>query len=151
MRNRIVRSIAVLALCATSVAMTTRAVADEWPLVAGDFWEITGIHVKDGGGLAYATFLASEWRDNQEFAKSKGWIKSYMLLGNSYPRKGEPDIYLISVSDRLASGPEGEKRSDEYTAWRKKTVAQMQKESGDRAEVRELGSSLLLQELTFRK
>jgi len=36
-------------------------------------------------------------------------------------------------------------------AWRKKTVAQMQKESGDRADVRELGSNLLLQELTFRK
>jgi hypothetical protein len=34
--------------------------------------------------------------------------------------------------------------------WRKKTIAQMEKESGNRAEFREVGSSSLLQELTFR-
>jgi len=151
MRNSITRSILVLVLCASSAMMATRALADEWPLVASDFWEVTGINLKDGGGLAYANFLASEWRENQEFAKSKGWIKSYMILGNSYPRKGEPDLYLISVSDKIASGPEGEKRQEEYMAWRKKTLAQMDKESGDRAEVRELGSNSLLQELKFRK
>jgi hypothetical protein len=151
MKNLMTRSILVLALCASPAMMATRAHADEWPLVAGDFWEVSAIHLKDGGGLAYANFLASEWRDNQEFAKSKGWIKSYMILGNAYPRKGEPDLYLVTVTDKIASGPEGEKRQDEYMAWRKKTVAQMQKESGDRAEVRELGSNSLLQELKFRK
>jgi hypothetical protein len=97
-----------------------------------------------------ARAVADEWRANQEFAKSKGWIKGYMVLGNSYPRKGEPDIYLITITDRLASGAEGETRREEYIAWRKKTVAQMQKESGDRTEVRELGSNSLLQELKFR-
>jgi len=147
----ITRSILVLVLCASSAMMATRAVADEWPLVSGDFWEISGIHIKDGGGLTYANFLAAEWRENQEFAKSKGWIKNYMILGNAYPRKGEPDIYLITVSDRITTGPEGEKRQAEYMEWKKKTVAQMQKESGDRSEVRELGSNMLLQELKFRK
>jgi hypothetical protein len=45
----------------------------------------------------------------------------------------------------------GDKRDDEYTAWKKKTVAQMQKESGNRLEIREIESNLLLQELKFRK
>jgi hypothetical protein len=36
-------------------------------------------------------------------------------------------------------------------AWKKKTLAQMEKESGNRAEFREVVSSLLLQEMTIRK
>jgi len=147
----ITKSMLVLMLCATSALTATRAVADEWPLVSGDFWDVTGVHVKDGGGLAYATFLASEWRENQEMAKTKGWIKGYKILANPYARQGEPDLYLITISDHIASGAEGEKRQVEYMEWKKKTVAQMEKESGNRAEFREIGSSELLQELTFRK
>jgi hypothetical protein len=140
-----------MVLCASSAMMATRAVADEWPLVSGDYWDVGGIHLKDGGGLAYAEFLAAEWRENQEFAKSKGWIKGYMILANTYARKGEPDLYLITIMEKIASGPEGEKRQAEYMEWKKKTVAQMQKESGNRTEFREVGSSMLLQELKFRK
>jgi hypothetical protein len=112
---------------------------------------VTGINLKDGGGLAYANFLATEWKADQEFAKSKGWIKSYMVLSNAYARKGEPDLYLVVVSERLPSGPEADKRDDDYMAWKKKSQAQMQKESGNRVEIREIGSSSLLQELKFRK
>jgi hypothetical protein len=133
-----------------AVAMPVQAFADEWPLAAGDFWEITGVHIKDGGALAYTSFIASEWKADQEYAKSKGWIKSYTVLSNVHARKGEPDLYLVIISERLASGPEGEKRDAEYTAWKKKTQAQLQKESGNRLEIRELGSSTLLQELKFR-
>ncbi len=147
----ITKSMLAFVLCAMSVMTATRAVADEYPLVAGDFWEVTGIHLKDGGGLGYANFLAAEWRENQEMAKSKGWIKSYMLLSNAYAREGEPDIYLITITDRLASGAEGEKRQAEYMEWKKKTLAQMEKESGNRAEFRTIGSNSLLQEMTFRK
>lgn len=149
--NLIRRSALVFAFCASSVMMATGAVADEWPLVQGNYWEVSGIEIKDGGGLKYATFLANEWRENQEFAKSKGWIKGYMVLANTYPRKGEPDLYLITVTDRVVSGAESEKRQDEYMAWRKKTISQMQSESGNRAEFREVTSNSLLQELTFRK
>jgi hypothetical protein len=145
------KSVLLLALCATSIITTTRAVAEEWPLVAGDFWEVTGVHIKDGGAFAYANFLAGEWRENQEMAKSKGWIKAYKILGNAYARKGEPDLYLITITDHIASGAEGEKRQAEYMEWKKKTISQMEKESGNRAEFREIGGNELLQELIFRK
>jgi len=151
MKSLIPRTILVLALGASSMLMTARAMADEWPLVPGSYWDVTGVKIKDGGGLAYANFLAGEWRENQEFAKSKGWIKSYMIFGNSYARPGEPDLYLVSVTEDVPSAATSEKRSDEYMAWRKKTLAQMQKESGNRAEFREVISNSLLQELTFRK
>ena len=151
MRTVVMKGLLVLMLCSVSAAMPTRASADEWPMVQGDFWEMTGVHVKDGGALAYANFLATEWKANQEFAKSKGWIKGYLVLSNNYSRKGEPDLYLITIRERLASGPEVEKRIEEYTAWRKMTQAQMQKESGNRLEIREVGGTSLLQQLNFRK
>lgn len=151
MRTVTIKGLLVLMLCAVWAAVPTRAAAEEWPLVQGDYWEMTGVHLKDGGALAYANFLATEWKANQEFAKSKGWIKGYMVLSNVNSRKGEPDLYLITISERLVSGPEAEKRTEEYMAWRKKTQAQMQKESGNRLEIREVGSSTLLQELNFRK
>jgi hypothetical protein len=50
----------------------------------------------------------------------------------------------------MASTAEAEKRDAEFREWRKKTITQMQKESGDRAVIRELGSSMLLQELKFK-
>jgi hypothetical protein len=140
-----------MALGASSMLLATRAMADEWPLAPGNYWEVTGVKIKDGGGLGYANFLASEWRENQEFAKSKGWIKSYTIFSNSYPRPGEPDIYLVTVTEDIPSAATSEKRQDEYMAWRKKTLAQMEKESGNRAEFREVISNSLLQELTFRK
>jgi hypothetical protein len=151
MKTAVLKGLLVSMFCLASAAMPTRALANEWPLIAGDFWEVTGIHLKDGGALAYANFLATEWKANQEFAKSKGWIKSYMVFSNNHARKGEADFFLVVISERLPTGPEGEKRDDEFTAWKKKTQAQMQKESGNRLEIREVGSNSLLQELKFRK
>lgn len=151
MRTLVQKGWLVLLLCVAAAAVHTRAMASDWPMVPGDFYEVAGIHLKDGGGLTYANFLATEWRADQEFAKSKGWIKSYMILSNVYARKGEPDLYLVTISERLPTGSEGDKRNDEYLAWKKKSEAQMQKEFGNRLEIREIGSSSLLQELKFRK
>lgn len=149
--NSIRKSIAVLALGAASMMVAAGAVAQEWPFVQGDYWEVTGIDIKDGGGLKYSNHLAGEWRENLEFSKSKGWIKGYKVLSNVYGRSDEPDIYLITITDSVVSGAESEKRQAEYAAWRKKTVEQMQSESGNRAEYRTVMSSSLLQELNFRK
>ena len=112
-------------------------------MTGGDFWEVSGIDVADGAGMKYANWLASEWRKNLEFAKSKGWIKDYKVLANNYPRKGEPDLYLIRIMDRIATGPEGEERAKEWVKHMEKSMAKMQEESGNRAEYREVMSSSL--------
>ena len=145
------KTIFVLVLCGSSMMATSGAFADEWPFVGGDYWEVTGIDIQDGGGLKYSNWLASEWRKNLEFSKSKGWIKSYKVLANVHGRSDEPDLYLVRVMENIASGPEGEKRQKEYMEWATKTLAEMQGESGNRAEYREVMSTSLLQELKFRK
>jgi len=151
MRKAIRRAVVVIAIGALSTMMSANAFADDWPLVGGDYWEVTGIDVKDGGSWKYANWLATEWRKNLEFTKSKGWIKDYMILANVHARKGEADLYLIRVRETIPSGKEGEKRADEYAEWVKKSNEQMVDESGNRAEYREVTSDSLLQVLKFRE
>lgn len=150
MRKEIIKAIAVLAFGASSLLMASGALAQEWPLVGGDYWEVTGIDIKDGGSWKYANWLASEWRKDLEFAKSKGWIKDYMIVGNVHGRSDEPDLYLIRVREDVPSGAEGEKRQKEYFEWQKKSAEDLVGESGNRAEYREVKSSSLLQVYTFR-
>ena len=144
MSNLFTKSIAVLVCGATTLLTATAAFADEWPLASGDYWEVAGIKVKDGGDFKYAQWLATEWRKNTDFAKSKGWIKDAKILYNVYPREGEADIYIVTITTTIPTGPEFDKRQQEYQAWMKKTFETMVGESGNRAEYRtQLGSELL--------
>lgn len=150
MRQAISRAIAVLAAGATLFLTASVTSADEWPLAAGDYWEVSGIDVKDGGDFKYAEWLATEWRQNAEFAKSKGWIKDVKIFYNVYPREGEPDIYLCWIREDIPTGPEFEKRGQEFQEWREQTFQEMVGESGNRAEYREVVTNSLLQEAPFR-
>lgn len=150
MDTRFKQGMLALIFASSLAALAAPAAAQEWPMTQGDLWEVTGVHLKDGGALAYTKFLANDWKANQEFAKSKGWIKDYRVFNNVHARKGEPDLYLVTVSERMPSGPEGEQRAAEFLAWKKKTQADMQKEAGDRLAIRDIGSNMLLQEAKFR-
>jgi hypothetical protein len=147
-----VKSWAVAAVGVTMLAIATPALAqEENPWKQGNYWNVSGIHVKDGSGLKYAQFLASSWVKNQEFAKSQGWISNYLVLSNPYPREGEPDLYLIQVFASMPSSDEADKRAQAWREFNKKTAAQLQAESGARADYRTSGSELLLRELVLRK
>ena len=150
MRKAVTTLMAVLTFGASTMMISDIAVAEEWPLVSGDYWEVTGIDLADGGAYKYSKWLAEEWRKNLEFAKSKGWIKDYMILSNVYGRSDEPDLYLIRVRESIVSAAEGEKRQKEYMEWQSKSIEKMQSESGNRAEYRTVMSSSLLQVLKFR-
>ncbi|MDN3651834.1 hypothetical protein QWY77_03515 [Thalassotalea ponticola] len=123
----------------------------EPPFIGGHYWEVTGIKLADGAGLKYAKWLATEWRKNLEFAKKQGWIESYHILSNTHPRSDEPDLYLVRIFSQQASVEEGENRRKTYMAWAKKSMEQMQSESGNRAEYRTVMSTVQLQEMLFRK
>ena len=144
-------ALALVAIGAASLTLSSSALAqDEWPLTGGDYWEVTGIKLQDGGGFKYANWLASEWRKLLNFSKSQGWIKEYKVVANVHARSDEPDLYLIIVREDIPSGEEGEKRQKEYMEWQTKSIEQMMGESGNRAEYRTVMSTSLLQELNFR-
>jgi hypothetical protein len=73
------RVIHVFALSLLSAMMCSQTFAqDEWPLVGGDYWDVTGVEIKDGGSWEYANWLATEWRKNEEFSKAQ-WVGPGLL------------------------------------------------------------------------
>jgi hypothetical protein len=135
-------------LLAVSLPATAQ---DENPWKAGNYWNVSAIHVKDGGGLKYAQYLATEWVKMQEYSKSQGWISDFMVLSNTHPREGEPNLYLITIAPSLPSSDEADKRGRMMREFNKTTIAQMQAQSAGRAEIRELGSQMQLRQLVLRK
>lgn len=89
-------------------------------------------------------------RKNQEFAKQRGWIKDYKVLVNVNPRKGEPDIYLVSTFASLPDAAGDLRRQEAYRAMMRQSDAQMEAASGDRAKYRKLAGSMLLREMNLK-
>jgi hypothetical protein len=137
-------------IVATPVVLSTPAMADEFPLMAGDYTTMTGIYLEDGGTTAYASYLATEWKKNQDFAKSKGWISDYKIYFNVDSRDGEPTMYLTQTFPSWPSGAEIEKRNKEWEAFDKRTNAQLDAASGNRAKFRKVTGSMTLQEAKIR-
>jgi len=146
----IMMTAALAMAAAVPIALPTTALAEPMPLVAGNYTSVSGIFVEDGANFTYAKYLADQWAKNQDFAKSKGWISDYKIYVNVDPRDGEPNIYLTQTFAEIPSGAESEKRAVEWATWRKKSEAEMDAESGDRAKFRTVKSSMLLQEYTVR-
>ena len=146
------KRLALGAVGALLLALTLPATAqDENPWKAGNYWNVSGIHVKDGGGLKYAQYLATEWVKTQEYAKAQGWISDFMVLSNTHPREGEPNLYLITIAPSLPSSDEADKRGRMMREFNKTTIAQMQAQSAGRAEIREVGSQVQLRQMVLRK
>lgn len=141
---------ASVALVAAPMALPTAAAAQEFPLKAGDYTSVSGIYVKDGGYLAYAEHLAAIWVKNQEYAKSQGWISDYKILVNVDAREGEPNMYLTTTFSEWVSNEEGERRGAQMREWASKSIAELEAESGNRAEFRTLMGTMLLQEYKKR-
>ena len=142
---------AALAAVALSVSAPTLAQDDPWPLEGGDYVEVTGIELDDGASLKYAQWLAGEWRANEDFFVAQGWNTRYELLSNEFPRKGEPDIYIVRYFPAFVSNAEGEKRRRVMMERYKRTEAKLQEESAGRASYRTVGGTMLLRKQEWKK
>jgi len=132
-------------ICLLSLLSFNALAKDDRVFKNGDYWEVSSITVVDGQWLNYAKHLSTKWRDSQEFAKSKGWINGYKVIINQYPRDGEPDMYLITMFEEMAT-----KAEEAYIKWSKSTIAEMEEGSGKRVVMRHLSGNSLLREVTFR-
>ena len=142
--------IAAAMMITAPLALPATAMAQESPLVAGEYADVGGIFVKDGASLKYAMHLATNWKKNQDFAKSQGWITDYKIYINEYPRNGEPNVYLMTTFASMPDTAEEARRTKAYEAWAKTTFGQREAESGNRAEYRTVMSSMLLREYKVR-
>jgi hypothetical protein len=102
-----------------------------------------------GISAIYADFLVNKARRQNEFAKSKGWIKAYYILSNNNARKDEPDLYLVTVSDRIPTPAEQIARNKEMNAYIQSDDRKEIAASGQRATYRHITGDMLLQELVL--
>ncbi len=145
------KKLMICALGAATIAFANPALAQDNPLKGGNFWTIAEITIDDGHFGDYADHLAGAYRKNLDLSKSKGWIKNSYILSNVNKRAGEPDLYLVTISDRVTSPAEDEVREKELNAFLATTSRDQDKQSGVRAKFRKLGGSALLQELLYKK
>lgn len=145
------RKMMIAALGAGTMLFASPVVAQEIPIVPGDYWEVTEVDIQDGQFGAYADYLASQWRRAQEFNKSKGWIKDYHIFGTVNARAGEPDLFLVTVYERQPTAKEQIAREKEFNAFMQQDTRQQNTAFGARATMRKVGGSMLMQELHFRR
>ena len=137
------------ALAATTLLCSVPASSQELPLKSGDFWDVGAITIDDGHVGQYADFLATQYRKEMEFQKSKGWIKAYYILSNVNKRQGEPDLYLVTVFDHVTTPAEDVAREKETNAFLQQSTRDQLAGSGQRATYRHLGSDILLQQMVW--
>jgi hypothetical protein len=105
------RKIIFAAATAAALTLSAPAAAQNFPLAPGEYWEVSGIDVDDGAGVKYANWLATEWRQFNDYAKSHGWISDYLILTNVHNRKDEADFCLITKYASLPDAAESERRT----------------------------------------
>lgn len=119
-----------------------------YPLVPGDYWDVTSVKIDDGHFADSADFLADQFRKQNDFMKSKGWIKAYYILSNNNSREDEPDLYLITVSDHVPTAAEQTERHEAINAYMA-TTRQSMTESGHRATYRHIAGDMLLEQMNW--
>lgn len=143
--------LAAFGAAAMAFSVPALAQANPWPFEAGDYVEVTGIEIDDGASLKYAQWLAGEWRANEDYFVSQGWNTRYEILTNEFPRKGEPDLYIIRYFPKFIDNAEGERRRQVMMDRYKRTEQKLQEESAGRASYRTVGSSTLLRKQDWKK
>ena len=143
------RKLMLAALGAATMLLAVPAAAQDLPVVGGDYWDVTSVRIDDGHFGDYADFLAGQYRKQNEFAKSKGWIKAYYIFSNVNPRKDEPDLYLVTVSDRLPTPAEQIARNKEMNAYLQSDDRKQLAGSGQRATYRHIDADTLLQQMVW--
>ncbi len=135
------------------MAFAVPAAAQDYPVKGGDYWHVAEITIDDGHFGDYADHLASQFiASTQEFAKSKGWIKASYILSNVNKRAGEPDLYLVTISDHVPTPAEDEAREKEVNAYLQTELASAGCAGAESGRTyRKLGGTMLLQELVYRK
>lgn len=139
------------ALGAATMMFAAPAAAQELPVTTGDYWDVAAISVDDGHFPDYVDFLTTQYRKENDFSKSKGWIKDYKILANANPREGEPDLYLVTIYNHVTTTAEDNQREKELNAYMALSTRQGAAGSAHRATFRKLKGNMLLRELILAR
>ena len=134
----------LLLLCISVFAQVSR------PYRTGSVWALSLVRMKSGMNVAYLTYLATDWKKEQEELKQAGLILSYKALKTTgtYDADGWNLILMTEYKDMAT-----------YEANAAKVEAAVQRVTGndqkqmqgykERAEIREIIDTRLAHEMVF--
>jgi hypothetical protein len=143
-RNRIFVSsliALVLALSVVVVAQVSR------PYRNGSVWQISFIQMKPGMDTAYLSYLATDWKRNQEALKKDGQILSYKVITTEGHSSTDWNIMLMTEYKDLATMEINQPKAD---ALAQQVVGDDQKQMQgyrDRLQIREVMGTRLAREI----
>ena len=139
-KRTLVHSAALLALMFTSAA----AFADEHPYSEGPVVNVSRIRTVDGHFEDYMKFVATTWKQEQEFAKKAGDVLSYEVLTVEPRGPDDADIILVVYFKNWAALDGSIAKGDALLKAVSGSVASADKAEADRASIRRvLGSSTM--------
>ncbi len=117
----------------------------------GHVVQVTEVHIKDGMFNAYINDLNNVWRKFIEAQIEDGDVIDYGMYGNVNSRDGEPDLYLTVTYKNWAAFDRGVEYFEELGEEVLGSVDEMREANIDRGELRTIGSTYTLQEITFQE
>lgn len=115
----------------------------------GHVVQVTEVHTKDGMFNAYINDLSNVWRKFLEKQKEDGHVIRYGMYSNVNPREGEPDLYLTVTYKNWAAFDNGVEYFEKLGSEIMGSMDDMREANIDRGELRTIGSTYTLRELTF--
>jgi len=139
--------IAAVVVCLLLVGCYVVAAQVARPYRNGSVWDVAFIRVKPGMNNAYLTYLAGDWKREQEALKSAGIILSYKVLQTEPHNPGDFTLMLMTEYKDLATMEANESKADGII---QKVIGDDQKQVQgykDRAEIRDVLGSRLAREI----
>jgi hypothetical protein len=139
-----------LVLFAAFGSLSAHAQDHERGWETGNIVQVTNVHIKDGMFNAYINDLNNVWRKFLDEQIKDGSVIEYGMLANSNPRKGEPDLILTVTYANWAAFDLGVEYFEELGTKVLGSPEDMREAGIDRGELREIGSTIVFQEIKFK-
>jgi len=116
----------------------------------GSVVQVTEVHIKDGMFNAYINDLSNVWRKFLDAQKEAGDVIDFGMYSNANPRDDEPDLYLTVTYANWAAFDRGVEYFEELGSQILGSTDEMREANIDRGELRVIGSTYTLQEISFK-
>ena len=146
---RIQQVIATAALVVASLAGTTLAQDHTRNWENGQVMTVTHVHLKPGMTNAYMNDIANLWRKYNDQQMADGDVVAYNVYANSFARDGEPDLILTVTYKDWATFDRSAEYFEALSEKLMGSLDDMREAAIDREELRTIGSTYVLQEMTF--
>ncbi|MDQ6801238.1 MAG: hypothetical protein M3041_10410 [Acidobacteriota bacterium] len=111
-RKRLLLSLAVLVLLVVTASVVAQMAAPARTYSNGSVWNISFIRMKPGMDSAYLSYVATDWKREQDALRQEGLALSYRVIQTEAHSPTDWNLMLMTEYKDLASMEAGQTRAD---------------------------------------